>query len=174
MMALNLDKLWMQKEDFVDFRDISANVKDSRLDVYIREAQFLEIRLFLGAELYDLMQEDYDEGSKSFTEPLYQSLWFGVDGFHGYMNAGIYFAYSRFLLQQQVNVSRFGVESVQNEISEDVSNAQIRSKTNDARKVAFKYQEETLSYLEENKTDYPEFIARDVQKNRTAFSFFKL
>ena len=171
-MALNLDNLWMKKEDFVDFRDISANVKEARLDVYIREAQYLEIRLFLGAELYNLMQEDWN--GTEFDEPLFNNLWFGVDGFHGYMNAGIYFSYSRFLLQQQVNVSRFGVESVQNEISEDISNAQIRSKTNDARKVALKYQEETLVYLEENKTDYPEFIPRDVKKNRTAFGFFKL
>ena len=90
------------------------------------------------------------------------------------MNSGIYFAYTRFLLQQQVNVSRFGVESVQNEISEDITNPQIRSKNFDSRKVALKYQEANLIFLEENSTDYPEFETNISRPVKTAFSFFTL
>jgi len=174
MADLNLDFLWMEKSDFVNFRDMSANISEDRINIFIREAQFLEIKTFLGETLYGLMQNDWDDTLKEFPNSVYNDLWFGVDNFNGYMNAGIYFAYTRFLLQHQVNVSRFGVESVQDEISEDISNAQIRSKTNDSRKVALKYQEATRLFLEENKEDYPDFEVTQVKKNRTAFPFFKL
>ena len=174
MADLNLDLLFMRKSDFKDFRDISANIKDEKINIFIREAQFLDIRTFLGAELYAEMQDDFDEGLFEFDNQLFNDLWFGVDAFNGYMNAGIYFAYTRFLLQQQVNVSRFGVESVQSDISEDISNPQIRSKTFDSRKVALKYQEATHDFLVANSEDYPLFDNHATQKPRTAFSFFKL
>ncbi len=174
MADLNLDYLWVQKSDFTDFRDISANIKDETLNIFIREAQFLDVKKFLGKELYSLMQLDWNDTLKEFVTPKYNDLWFGVGDFNGYMNASIYYSYARFLLQQQVNVSRFGVESIQNEISEDVSNAQIRSKTNDARKVALRYEEETIDFLGDHTSDYSEFKENEVNKNRTAFSFFKL
>ena len=174
MANLNLDSLWITKEDFSDFRDISANIAEGKMNMFIREAQFLDVKKFLGKELYSLMQADWNEANSEFDNALYNNLWFGVGEFNGYMNSGIYYSYARFLLQQQVNVSRFGVESVQNEISEDISNAQIRSKTNDARKVALRYEEETLDYLNDNTTDYAEFQKEDVKKNRTSFGFFKL
>ena len=174
MAELNLDFLWMKKEDFVDFSDISANIKEEKINIFIREAQFLDVKAFLGADLYGEMQDDWNEGAFEFDEALFNDLWFGAGNFNGYMNAGIYYSYSRFLLQQQVNVSRFGVESVQNEISEDVSNAQIRSKTNDARKVALKYEQETGLYLKENSSDYPAYSVPGKPTNKTAFGFFKL
>jgi len=43
-----LDKLLATKEDFTAFRDISANIKDSKIDIFIRESQLIEVRNFLG------------------------------------------------------------------------------------------------------------------------------
>ena len=53
-----LDKLLATKEDFTAFRDISANIKDSKIDIFIRESQLIEVRNFLGPQLYKLLLEN--------------------------------------------------------------------------------------------------------------------
>lgn len=182
-MATNLDKLLWTREDLATFRDISPNIQDAKFEQYIREAQAVECRDFLGAELWLILQEDYDDVAKLFTAPRLQNLWFGTDyvnpagvtvRFYGYINAGIYFSYSRFLLQQQTNVSRFGVESVQNEISEDISNPQVRLKGRDAQQMAFNYQNDAYTFLTDQPTIYPEYVQAKTQPKRTSFSFFKV
>ena len=182
-MALLLDKLLAVKDDFVSFRDISANLKEVRLNVFIREAQTIELRGFIGKELWLLIQNDYDEVLKTFTDERFEKLWFGADfnnyagvevRFNGLMNALIYFAYARFMNQQQVNVSRFGVESVQNDISEDITTPQIRAKAKDALQVALAYQGDCKEFLEAEKLIYPEYVESNTKPKKTSFSFFKL
>jgi len=182
-MASNLDFLFFRKADFANFRDISANIPDEKMNAYIREAQTVECRGFLGQQLWTAMQLDWNELTTEFNEPRFNELWFGTDytnyagveiRFNGYVNAGIYFAYGRFLVQQQVNVSRFGVESVQNEISEDISNAQIRTKSRDASQVAFSYQNDAIAYLKSNQTLFPEYKFNESKTKKTSFNFFVL
>ena len=164
-MAILLDKLLVSRSDFSDFRDISKNISDEKINIFIRESQLIEIRSFLGAELYLKLQEDYDEITESFTDPLLEKLWFGADynnkegkqvRFNGYANSLIYFTYGRFLLQQQMNVSRFGLESLQDTISEDTPVAQIRTKAKEALSVAIQYQKDAEAYLHSNSDDYPD------------------
>lgn len=182
-MATNLDKLLFTRADLATFRDISPNITDDKFDQFIREAQAIECRDFIGAELWLVLQDDFDINTSTFTDPRLTNFWFGQDyttqagkniRYYGYINAGIYFAYSRFLIQQQVNVSRFGVESVQNEISEDITNGQIRLKGRDAQQVAFNYQNDAYLFLKENSSIYPEYVEKDTNPKRTSFSFFKV
>jgi hypothetical protein len=181
-MASNLDQLLFTKADFASFREMSANITDAKVDSYILEAQTVECRGFLGQELWTLMQQDFD--GVGFLALRFSELWFGVDytnyagvqiRFNGYVNAGIYFAYGRFLNQQQVNISRFGVESIQNEISEDITNAQIRDKARNASQMAFAFQNDALKYLESNQNSFPEFnFGSNAQAKKTSFNFFKV
>lgn len=182
-MDTNLDSLFFSKSDFANFRDISANIPEAKIDGYIREAQTVEIRAFLGQELWSAMQADWIELSTEFADDRFNDLWFGANytnyagvdlKFNGYINAGVYFAYGRFLVQQQVNVSRFGVESIQNEISEDIGNPQIRVKARDASQVAFAYQNDALAFLESNLSIYPEYKQNETRAKKTSFNFFKL
>jgi hypothetical protein len=182
-MAILLDKLLVDKLDFSDFRDISANISDEKINIFIRESQLIEIRSFLGAELYLLLEEDYDEILKTFTTPIYNDLWFGADyttsagkdvRFNGYANSLIYFSYGRFLLQQQMNVSRFGLESIQDTISEDAPVAQIRTKAKEALSVAIQYQKDTEAFIQSNPDDYPTFKTKDTTGKSTSFNFWKL
>lgn len=181
-MATNKDSLFLAKADLTDFRDISANIADEKINIFIREAQSIEARGFLGNSLWYLMQNDWN--GTDFDDDRFNDLWFGADytnkdgetiRFNGYISAVSYFTYARFLKQQQVNVSRFGVESVQNEISEDISNAQVRSKEKDALQVAFNYQNDTECFLLDKDTIYPEYNnARNTTPRKTSLSFFKL
>ena len=182
-MPLQKDKLLATKEDFTDFRDISANVKSTRLEGYVRESQIVEIRDFVGQSLYTAIQNDYDETLKTFTDPRFDDLWFGTEyttttgetwRFNGLLSALIYWSYGRFLVQQQVNVSRFGVESVQNDISEDIDVAQVRIKQRDAQQVALRYQNDAEKFLNTNAAVYPEYVKNNTDPRRSAFTFFKV
>jgi hypothetical protein len=182
-MAILLDKLLITKEDFSDFRDISKNITDEKINIFIRESQLIEIRSFLGAELYLDLQLDYVELTKVFTDPLLSALWYGEDytntagkdvRFNGYANSLVYFTYGRFLLQQQLNVSRFGLESIQDTISEDAPVAQIRTKAKEALSVAIQYQKDTEAFIKSNPDDYPTFKTKDTTGKSTSFNFWKL
>jgi hypothetical protein len=175
-MPSNLDKLFFGKIDFANYRDFSQNITEGKLDAFIREAQTIEARGFLGAELYAAMQEDFD--GTVFTEQRFIDLWLGVDTteykYNGYQPAAIYFAYARMLGQQQTNVSRFGVESVQNEISEDISIAQVRGKLRDAQEMAFSYQNRAATFIQDNIADYPEYNDNTQKPRKTTLNFFKV
>ena len=181
-MATNKDSLFLTRADLTDFREISANIADAKINIFIREAQSIEARGFLGQDLWYIMQNDWNV--TDFTTALYNELWFGTDyvnkagntiKFNGYISAVTYFTYARFIKQQQMNVSRFGLESIQNEISEDVSNAQIRSKEKDALQLAFSYQKDAETFLKDQSTLYPTWAqAEDKTPRKTSLSFFKL
>ena len=78
-MSQLLDDLLIDRTDFDDYRDMSKNVPDERINSFIREAQLREVRTFLGDTLYLKVLLDYDEGLKTFTSQIYTDLWYGVD-----------------------------------------------------------------------------------------------
>lgn len=182
MATPNKDNLFLTKADLADFREISANIPEEKINIFIREAQSVEARGFLGQDLWYEMQKDWN--ATDFATAKYNDLWFGTDytnskgntiRFNGYMNAVVYFTYARFIKQQQMNVSRFGLESVQSDISEDVSNAHIRSKEKDALQVAFGYQKDAQTFLQDKKDTYPAWDkAEDLTPRKTSLSFFKV
>lgn len=171
-------KVLLIRDDFKVIRTLSANISDDVFNQFIIEAQETEMRSFFGDAFYSDLINDFDELGGSFDLTEYQTLFFGGGpaGFlyNGYSMALLYFTYARILTQQQVNVSRFGVESIQNEISEDTTNPQIRMKIADANKMAFHYQNQTIKFLDENKTDYPLYIPSDTNPRKVNTSFFKL
>jgi hypothetical protein len=182
MSEILLDKLFVTVADFSSFREISKNITDEKVEIFIRESQLIEIRGFLGGELYTAMQLDFDETTPTFPDQLYTDLWYGVDytyqskeiRFNGYANSLVYFAYGRFLLQQQLNVSRFGLESLQDTISEDITTAQIRTKAKESLSVAIQYQQDTLAYLKANAASYPLYVQNETKPKTTSFTFNKL
>ena len=57
-MSTLLDTLLADRGDFSDYREISKNIEDEKINIFIRESQLIEIRSFLGPELYlQLIQE---------------------------------------------------------------------------------------------------------------------
>ena len=183
MSEIFKDKLFVTRTDFDDFRDFSKNITDEKINIFIRESQIIEIRGFLGEELFLLMQEDFDDLVPEFSEARFTQLWYGTNyvnnqgqsiRFNGYANSLIYFAYGRFLLQQQANVSRFGVQSLQDTVSEDVSQGHIRTKSKEALSMAIKYQQDTSQFLKSHKSEFPEYEENETKPKDTSLTFFKL
>ncbi|GAH63928.1 unnamed protein product, partial [marine sediment metagenome] len=182
-MPINLDPLLILPADFDDFRDISKNIDPERLEVYVRESQVKEMRSFLGASLYLALINDYTAVGDTFSEQRFTDLWFGADWsyqgntrrFYGLKPAIIYYAYARFVRNQQMNVTRYGVKHLTDENSEDETVQQVRTKVNDANSYGLLYQADAELYLNENVSTYPEFeVSETAGEKKTSFKFTKL
>lgn len=165
-----IDEILLTQEDFAPYRDISENVDFDRLTPWILEAQKMEMRAFLGDTLYLKMITDFD--GLEFTDPIYIDLWNGADTtnyrFYGLKPVIIYFAYARFLKNQPVVVTRYGVKNLVNDSSQDNGPGSTRVKQAEAENMAIALQSDAEKFLNDNRNDYPDYqaTARGVnQKN---------
>lgn len=167
------DPQLIQKIDFEDYRDISANIGDERLTPWILEAQGIEMQNFLGPELYLEMVSDWDDVNKVFTTQKFKDLWEGVDvagkyRFYGLKPSIIYFAYARFLKNQDVVVTRYGVKNLVREESEKNPDTSTSIKYKAAEQMAIQFQDRAAVYLQDNETDFaswPYYTTNENQKN---------
>ena len=90
--------------------------------------------------------------------------------FNGLRMAHLYWSYARFLNNQALNVTRYGVKSLEDENSINVAQAQIRNKANEAKSMALLYQEDAFLFLDENRATYPEW-ERPFDRRATKKSF---
>ena len=170
-----IDKLLITLEDLEPYKDVSENLDIERFNSYVIDAQFADIRLFLGRELYTALQTDYDEVLKVFSEPRFTELWEGVivknSQFYGLKGALIQYTYARLLDNIQLNITRAGVRKFEDEESEEVTQNQIRDKVNSARSMALLYIADTKTFLD-GSTAYPEWDIESLKN--TSVDFFKV
>jgi hypothetical protein len=103
-------------DDIAAIRPIAVNIPDERLTPYIKEAEELRVMPKLGIDLYqDLQDNPTKEGYDILLNGGKYSTGSGSCAKDGYclgLKAAIaYLVYARFVLQNQVNVTAFGVVS---------------------------------------------------------------
>jgi len=184
MCALVLDKLLAKLVDLGNFRDVSDNIDEPRFNAFVRESQMREMRSFLGDALYKALIDDFtaDAGEGTFTEARFTELWFGVaytrNGFsvqfNGLKPAIVYYAYERFIYYQKLNVTRYGLRTLQdNDLSDNAEFTKKWEVSSDS--MGLMYQEDSDKYLKENITLYPEFDKPEIKlKKSTGLQFFKI
>lgn len=155
-----IDEILLTQDDFKPYRDISDNVDFERLSTWILEAQKQEMRTFLGPELYLAMITDFD--GAVFQDQRFIDLWDGLDvpdkyRFYGLKPVVIYFAYARFLKNQQTVVTRYGVKHLVRDESEDQTAISNRVKQGDSENMAISLQNDVAKFLNDNQGDYPEY-----------------
>ena len=182
-MALLQDKLLFTKADIAKAREISANITDAKIEPYIRETQSLSVRTFLGDQLYLLLLNDYTVSSSSFASQRFTDLWYGSDYTNrsgvtvrqnGLMQAAIYFCYGQFILQQNTNVSRYGVGSLNQDATETSGTSTVRTKKNQSDSIALNYQAAVGLFLNDKSTTYPEWQTKNTTGQKIAAPFFKV
>ena len=181
-MTQLLDVLLLERTDFAEYRDMSKNIDDSRINSFIREAQVKELRAILGDELYLKLILDYDDNLKVFGEQRFTDLFFGVDytfnagtiRFNGCFGLLVMYAYKRILNHNQVNVTRYGVKNMTTEFSEETIGAKIRSEMVDSNAMALLYQNDAKKYLETETAQYPEWQTKVTEADKTGFNFIKV
>ena len=135
------------RADLEAIREISTNVSDDRITPYIREAHELDLRSFLGADLYAEIMTQADGGTLTAANTTL------IDD---YLKRPLsFYAYSRMMEGHHASVTRYGIVRKENEFSENLNVADQLKLADNARKTAAAYMELARAFLNENGTTYP-------------------
>lgn len=143
-------------------RDIAANIDAGRLHNFIREAENIDIRGAIGAELFRKLDNigpflvvdgeivgDYDlttEEKTLLVGGYYTSGCGCSEYFEGLLLTLGYFAYARILREQSLNVTAYGVVVKEGELSSPADTRAIAAAALNAQNIAEAYLGNTLKY----------------------------
>lgn len=143
-------------------RDIAANIDAGRLHNFIREAENIDIRGAIGAELFRKLDNigpflvvdgeivgDYDLTTEEKTLLIggyYTSGCGCSEYFEGLLLALGYFAYARLVREQSLNVTAYGVVVKEGELSSPADTRAIAAAALNAQNIAEAYLGNTLKY----------------------------
>lgn len=98
-------------EDIRKVRHIAHNIDNGRVDMYIREAEVLDVVPAISAELYKVLDagEDLTAEQEMMLNGGYYDDGCSKRKFEGLKVATAYLAYARFMRNNQVNVTPYGV-----------------------------------------------------------------
>lgn len=165
--------------DIRNVRPIAENINDpARLEPYIREAETLRLVDAIGANLYRWLDETdfsglgpFQYGGVTVTKDQYTAAMEGgyYDGgrSEGLKIAIAYIAYSRFIVNNPINPTAFGVRYKDGEFSTRVEDNIIIRSSNEARNIGEAYLEKTINHLKALRlltpcTEYKESPARKI------------
>lgn len=129
-------------------RPISENVNDEkRLIPYIEEAEKLFLIPAIGASLYKQIESNQTDFEVLFTGDFYTDEKGNEQYFAGLNDAMGYLTYSRFVRNQNVNATAFGMVTKQGQFSDPVDEKTIVRTANDAEKIGIEYLNQCIAYL---------------------------
>ncbi len=167
--SLKYCQMILKPQDLRAIRPIAENINDTaRVEPYIREAETLRLVDLLGATLYKWIEEtDFtaagpfvftkDNGERvELTSKEADTLLNGgyyTDGCgNGRMTDGLktgiaYLAYSRFVMNNPINPTAFGVRYKNGEFSTEVEDSVLARTAAEARKVGEAYLAKAMEYV---------------------------
>jgi hypothetical protein len=176
-----MDSLIVTREEMAAYRPISKNIPQERVEVFINEAQVLDLFSILGAPLYlDFITKVFvqaDQMYSAYQALLNGSTWTinGVSKKHyGLKPIVSYYALSRLTKNNQLNLTSYGVTSKVNPQSEPVEAIQISSHVKELQSIAVSYQETTLDFLNDNASTYPLFNYHGEVLTKTSLRFIDI
>lgn len=144
------------KETILKYREISKSVRDSKINPFIKDAEFADVRPLLGRALYrDLLSNSESETNTlllSGGEYTYNDKTYEFDGLEIVI---CLFAYSRYILNGSHTDTAFGFVQKSNSDSTPVPHQTKQSNHDSDRDLAMQYWFEVESFLNRKKTDYP-------------------
>ena len=132
--------------DIRKHRPIASNLDDEkRLNTYIEEAERLDIMPAIGVKLFKDISENPND-----HEELLNGGYYDDDKRHseGLKAALCMLAYSRFILNNPVNVTSFGVHWKNTSDSDPVDDKTLFRHGNEAKKVGEAYLRQCVDYLQ--------------------------
>lgn len=166
MAADNITDTLLAASDFSVIREISTNINDARILPYVREAQHNDMLNFLGKDLYYAFL--IDQVANVWATTKYQELWDGAtytSGSNTVYNYGmklmlLYFSYSRFLKNQDIQVTSYGVRILSDgDLSEREAKEQIRTKSREAYSTGLIYQKQCRGFIDDNPSAFALFAS---------------
>lgn len=135
----------IESNDIMSVRPIAQNIdSDARISPYINEAETLYIIPALGAKLYKEIDDD-----KSKHKTLLDGGYYDNDSryFAGLTHAIAYLAYARFVLNQSVNVTPFGMMQKSSEFGTPASSATILAMSRESEKIGMEHLRQCVEYI---------------------------
>lgn len=135
-------------EDIRNIRAIAHNIDTERVNVFIREAEELDIRRQIGTALY----ERYNSGEELTPEEGIMlnggdyTAECGTRHISGVKVALAYFAYARFVRNAQINITPYGVVTKLGEESEPTNYKTVAAVAQDAQNIGEALLAECLDY----------------------------
>jgi hypothetical protein len=132
-------------ENIKKVRPISENIDtNKRINPYIEEAEKLFVIPNIGAATYKAIEAD-----KTSYVPLLDGGYYDNDTryFSGLYEAIGYLAYSRFVRNQPVNATVYGMVTKQSPHSEPVDPKTLISVANDSEKIGLQYLKQCVDFL---------------------------
>jgi len=162
---------------FQQYEDLSINVKPERLNVFIKKAQELDLKLFMGyAFYYDLIKNCNPDGSLKDDAPeVYTRLLNGCEYtdvnnhiifYEGMAPALAYFALARFAEADAVRYSSTGPVLKSHDNATAIPLPDIVKLVQQYRSIANAHVNEIEKFLWDNSADYP--LWQFDERNKTA------
>jgi hypothetical protein len=156
----------INQASFQNYEDISVNIKPERLNIFIKKAQDLDLKPFLGHALYyDFIQNFNDDGTLKDTTPqLYKDLLNGSEYldryghivlYEGLLPTLIYFTFARFIEADAIHYTATGPVIKHHDNSDPVAPKDIVKLVQQQRSVANAHANEVEKFLWDNKDDFP-------------------
>ena len=177
-------------DDIRKIRQVAKNIPDEKIEIYIREAESLDIIPYIGAAFYQKLNNigdikldevgnylrDHDDTiiSTQNEDDLPINEWKFLNGgyyktqngelkhFEGIRIAICYYSYARFVLMHSTQVSPFGVVTKMGDESNASDLKTITAISAEARKIADEYLRQSMEYWNEVRsvTDFKPGTAR--------------
>lgn len=135
----------IEYNDIKHVRPIADNINEAkRIQPYINEVETLYLMPHFGAKRYKKIEAD-----KAACEDLFKGGYYDDDNryFAGLNEAAGYLVYSRFVKNNQINVTAFGIVNKQGQFSEQADERQIIRTANDAEKIGLEYLRQCVEFL---------------------------
>ncbi len=151
------DTLLISSTDLQEVKQIPASVTYARLSPYIAQAQWFDIRDQLGDVFYTDMVANYS--SEPYATLLNGGTYTDSDNntisFSGLTYAIAYYAYAKFILNQQIAVTSFGVVQKTNEFSQILDAKSLNLQANQNVLFGDAIMNDVKKYLDTNATLFP-------------------
>ncbi|MGN6398720.1 MAG: DUF6712 family protein [Mucilaginibacter sp.] len=151
---------------FQRYEDISVNIKPERLNIFIKKAQDLDLKPFLGHALYyDFIQHFNDDGTVKDDAPQhYKDLFAGSEYldkrghivlYEGMAPTLVYFTFARFIEADSVHYTATGPVVKHHDNGDAVAPKDIIKLVQQQRSVANAHANEIEKFLFDHRADFP-------------------
>lgn len=162
---------------------MSKGIPGERINPYIQEAQFNDLRPVLNDVFYldflkkvnDPLAEEYTAYQELLNGKEYQNSEGNTVEYPGLKPIIVYYAYARFITKNPLHATRFGMTQKTNDQSTPVDTGLIKINVNESRSLALSYQKALIDFLDQSIDTYPLWKeGRDTKTvRRTGVGFFK-
>jgi hypothetical protein len=151
---------------FQPFEDIAVNIKPERLKVFIKKAQELDLKPFLGHALYyDLLSHFNEDGTLKEDAPQpYKDLVNGAEYlddyghivlYEGIAPTMVYFTFARFIENDAVHYTATGPVIKRHDNGDALTSPEVVKLVQQQRSIANAYANDIEKFLWDNKADFP-------------------